>query len=148
MNLFDLKATLLARHAQHVVLIHFPIALFLVSVAFDFAARWKRNAILAAVSYYNLTIAAISTVPAVVTGLAAWQWQLEGQHLKGTLLFHLGLGLTSSVLIWLTWWLHYRGRKPGRQLSQYRFLLEAVAVLVVAVTAHLGGFLSGVNAPL
>ncbi len=148
MNPFDLKATLLARHAQHVVLIHFPIALFLVSVAFDFAARWKRNTILAAVSYYNLTIAAISSVPAVLTGLAAWQWQLEGQHLKGTLLFHLVLGLTSSILIWLTWWLHYRGRKPGRQLSQYRFLLEAVAVVIVAVTAHLGGFLSGVNAPL
>jgi uncharacterized membrane protein len=29
MNRFDLKAALLARHAQHVVLIHFPIALFI-----------------------------------------------------------------------------------------------------------------------
>ncbi len=148
MNPFDLKATLLARHAQHVVLIHFPIALFLVSVAFDFAARWKRDKILAAASYYNLTIAAISSVPAVITGLAAWQWQLEGQRLKGTLLFHLVLGLTSSILIWLTWWLHYRGRKPGRELSQYRFLLEAAAAVIIAVTAHLGGFLSGVNAPV
>ena len=33
MNPFDLKAALLARHAQHVVLIHFPIALFIASVA-------------------------------------------------------------------------------------------------------------------
>jgi hypothetical protein len=32
MNPFDLKSVLLARHAQYVVLIHFPIALFLVSV--------------------------------------------------------------------------------------------------------------------
>ena len=148
MNPFDLKATLLARHAQHVVLIHFPIALYLVSVAFDFAARWKRNTVLATVSYYNLTIAAISSVPAVATGLAAWQWQLEGQRLKGTLLFHLVLGLTSTVLICLTWWLHYRGRKPGREPSRHRFLLEAVAVVIVAVTAHLGGFLSGVNTPV
>lgn len=148
MNPFDLKAALLARHAQHVVLIHFPIALFFVSVAFDFAARWKSNASLATAAYYNLTIAAITSVPAVVTGLVAWQWQLEGQHLKGTLLFHLVLGLTSTVLIWLTWLLHYRGRKPGRQPSQHRFLLETLAVVVVAVTAHLGGFLSGVNVPL
>jgi uncharacterized membrane protein len=44
MNPFDLKSVLLARHAQHVVLIHFPIALFLVSVAFDFAAQWWRTA--------------------------------------------------------------------------------------------------------
>ncbi|HEY7402503.1 MAG TPA: DUF2231 domain-containing protein [Candidatus Angelobacter sp.] len=148
MNPFDLKAALLARHAQHVVLIHFPIALFLVGVAFDFAARWKRNAALAAASYYNLTIAAIASVPAVVTGLAAWQWQLEGQRLKGTLLFHLVFGLSSSVLIWLTWLLHYRGRKPGREPSQYRFVLEGIAIVVVALTAHLGGFLSGVNAPV
>jgi uncharacterized membrane protein len=147
-NPFDLKSALLARHAQHVVLIHFPIALFLVSVAFDFTARWKRNAALAAAAYYNLTIAAISTVPVVVTGLAAWQWQLEGQRLKGTLLFHLVSGLISSVLIWLTWLVHYRGRKPGRQPWQYRFLLEGLAVVVVAMTAHLGGFLSGVNAPV
>ena len=39
MNPFDPKAVLLAKHAQHVVLIHFPIALFLTGVAFDFAAR-------------------------------------------------------------------------------------------------------------
>ena len=148
MNPFDLKSTLLARHAQHVVLIHFPIALFLVSVAFDFAAQWKRNLALGTVAYYNLTVAAISSLPVVATGLAAWQWQLEGQRLKGTLLLHLVLGVTSSVLIWLVWWLHFRGRKPGRTLSRSRLLLEAAAAVIVALTAHLGGFLSGVNTPI
>jgi len=147
MNPFDLKSILFARHAQHVVLIHFPIALFLVSVAFDFAAQWKRSAVLAAVSYYNLTVAALSSIPVVVTGLMAWRWQLEGQKLKGTLLLHLVLGLASTVLIWLVWWLHLRGRKPERTLSSYRFPLEVLAVAVVALTGHLGGFLSGVNAP-
>jgi hypothetical protein len=34
-NPFDLKAALLAKHAQHVVVIHFPIALFMVSFVFD-----------------------------------------------------------------------------------------------------------------
>jgi uncharacterized membrane protein len=145
MNPFDLKSVLLARHAQHVVLIHFPIALFLVSVAFDFAAlRWSKSAF-AAAAYYNLTVAAVSSVPAVATGLMAWRWQLEGQRLKGTLLLHLLLGLASTVLIWLVWWVHFRGRKPERTLPLYRFALEIVAAGVVALTAHLGGFLSGVN---
>jgi uncharacterized membrane protein len=148
MNPFDLKSVLLARHAQHVVLIHFPIALFLVSVAFDFAAHWVRTAAFAAVTYYNLTVAAFSSVPVVATGLMAWRWQLEGQKLKGTLLLHLLLGLASSALIWLVWWLHSRGRKPGRTLPRYRLPLEALAAAVVALTAHLGGFLSGVNAPV
>src|ERR1051326_9055383 len=104
MNPFDLKAALLARHAQHVVLIHFPIALFMVSVAFDFAAQWKRNTTLAAAAYFNLTIAALACLPVLASGLGAWQWQLEGQKLKGALLLHLLLGVFSSLLIWLTWW--------------------------------------------
>jgi uncharacterized membrane protein len=146
MNPFDLKSVLLARHAQYVVLIHFPIALFLVSVAFDFAAQWWRTAAFAAVAYYNLTVAAFASVPAVATGLMAWHWQLEGQKIKGTLLLHLVLGLASMALIWLVWWLHFRGRKPERTLPAYRLPLEIVAAGVVALTAHFGGFLSGVNA--
>jgi uncharacterized membrane protein len=148
MNPFDLKSVLLARHAQHVVLIHFPIALFLVSVACDFVAQWKKSAVFATVAYFNLTVAAFSSVPAVATGLVAWRWQLEGQKLKGTLLLHLILGLASAVMIWVVWWLHFRGRKPERALPLYRLPLEALAAAVMALTAHLGGFLSGVNAPV
>ena len=148
MNPFDLKSVLMARHAQHVVLIHFPIALFLVSVACDFLAQWKRAAVFATVAYFNLTVAAFSSVPAVATGLMAWRWQLEGQRLKGTLLLHLLLGLASTALIWLVWWLHFRARKPERALPMYRLPLEIVAAAIVALTAHLGGFLSGVNAPV
>lgn len=148
MNPFDLKSALLARHAQHVVLIHFPIALFLVSVACDFIAQWKKSAVLATVAYFNLTVAAFSSVPVVATGLMAWRWQLEGQKLKGTLLLHLVLGLASATLIVLVWWVHFRSRKPERTLPAYRLPLEMVAAGVVALTAHLGGFLSGVNAPV
>jgi uncharacterized membrane protein len=148
MNPFDLKSILLARHAQHVVLIHFPIALFLVSVAFDFAAqRWSKAAFGAA-AYYNLTVSAFASVPVVATGLMAWHWQLEGQKLKGILLLHLLLGLCSTGLIWLVWWIHFRSRKPERTLPIYRLPLEIAAAGVVALTAHLGGFLSGVNANL
>ena len=43
MNPFDIRAALLAKHAQHVVLIHFPIALFLAGVALDFAGSWTRR---------------------------------------------------------------------------------------------------------
>src|SRR6266481_1873519 len=34
---FDPSTVLLAKHAQHVVLVHFPIALFITGVAFDWA---------------------------------------------------------------------------------------------------------------
>lgn len=147
-NPFDPKTVLLAKHAQHVVLVHFPIALFLTAVGFDFAALWTKKPILATVARYNMAIAATATLPVMLTGLLAWQWQLEGHKLKGVLLQHLVLGITSSILIWLVWWIHVRARRnPEGTLPAYRLPVEVVAVLVVAVTAHLGGFLSGVNVP-
>lgn len=147
-NPFDPKTVLLAKHAQHVVLVHFPIALFLTGVGFDFAGQWMKRPMLALVARYNLLIAAVATVPVVVTGLLAWRWQLEGHKLKGILLQHLVLGVTSSVLIWLVWWLHFRaGRKSEGTLPTYRLPIELVAALAVAVTGHLGGFLTGVNIP-
>jgi uncharacterized membrane protein len=39
LNPFDIKAALPATHAQHVVLIHFPLALFIAGVVFDFLAQ-------------------------------------------------------------------------------------------------------------
>ena len=96
-NPFDLRTALLAKHAQHVVLIHFPIALFITAVVFDLIAQWTKRRGIADAAYYNLLVAAISTVPVIATGILAWQFQLEGQKLKGILLLHLVLGAVSSV---------------------------------------------------
>jgi uncharacterized membrane protein len=143
---FDIKSVLLAKHAQHVVLIHFPIALFLAGVAFDLAAQWKRDASLAAAAYYNLLGAAVSTLPVLATGLLAWRWQLEGARLKGNLLLHLSLGLLSSLLILMAWWFQFRARRRhDPALPSYRWPVEVAGVFCVALTGHLGGFLSGVN---
>lgn len=146
-NPFDLKTALLAKHAQHVVLIHFPIGLFLAAVAFDFIALWMKRRSLADAAYYNLLAAAISTVPVLATGVLAWQFQLEGQKLKGMLFLHLVLACVSSAMIWLVWWIHFRSRRRTVYLPTYRFGIEFLAVGLVALTAHLGGFLSGVNGP-
>jgi len=146
-NPFDVKTVLLAKHAQHVVLIHFPIALFTVAVAFDFAAYWTKKRMMAMAAYFNLMVAAISTLPVVATGLAAWQWALEGQTLKGILLFHLVLGCLSAALICFVFWLHWRAHHRSEGVSRCRLAIEFIAVLIVGLTAHLGGFLSGVNGP-
>jgi uncharacterized membrane protein len=146
-NPFDLKTVLLAKHAQHVVLIHFPIALFITAVAFDFAAQWMKRQHLVDAAYYNLLVAAISTLPVVATGLLAWQLQLEGQTLKGILLMHLVLGLVSSGMIWLVWWMHFRARRRAGVLPRYRLAVEILGVGIITLTGHLGGFLSAVNGP-
>jgi uncharacterized membrane protein len=147
LNPFDLKTVLLAKHAQHVALIHFPIALFISAVAFDLVGQWAKRRALQDAAYYNLLVAAISTVPVLATGILAWQFQLEGQRLKGILLLHVVLACVSTVMIWVVWWLHFRARRRIILLPRYRVAAEVVAVGIVALTGHLGGFLSGVNGP-
>jgi uncharacterized membrane protein len=201
MNPWNIRSALLAKHAQHVMLIHFPIALFLTGVLFDLAASLMpaslppqpgpvdpRTAIpeglpltlavatpvalpamagkptatspnpvtsgrqpyrrdLAVVSFWNFTLAAASAIPAAITGLLAWQWELDGRHLKGILLLHLLAGSASLLLIASVWFIHEQARSHQTKLSNLRWPLEIFAALVVAFTGHLGGFLSGVNHP-
>jgi uncharacterized membrane protein len=145
---FDIKSALLAKHAQHVVLIHFPIALFMMGVGFDLVAQRTKNRAIAAAAYYNLLAAAVSTIPVLLTGVLAWQWALGGPKLKGILLMHLALACVSSLLMWIVGWLHFRtARRPGAPLPGYRLPIELLGVALVGLTAHLGGFLSGVNLP-
>jgi uncharacterized membrane protein len=151
-NPFDLKSALLAKHAQHVVLIHFPIALFLTGVAFDFAARWTKEATkkatLTAAARLNLLAAAVFVLPTLLTGIMAWQWQLSGKRPKGLLLLHLILGCASSLLICVVGWIRFPQRRVANSRSLvYCLPLEALTAVVVALTAHIGGFLSGVNVP-
>jgi uncharacterized membrane protein len=146
MSPFDWRSIVFAKHAQHVVLIHFPIALYLAAVCLDASGLWLKKPNWVEAAYYNLTLAALSTFPAVVTGLAAWQWQLEGHRLQGLLLYHMLSALAAAVFIWLSWWLHFRHRRAGKPpLTAARIAMEVTGTMVIALAGHLGGFLSGVN---
>src|SRR5712692_5724204 len=109
-NPFDPRTILLARHAQHVVLIHFPITLFVSGVALDLLSRGRIVSRFATAAYINLTIAALTVVPAAATGLLAWQFALDGRRLKGLLLLHLAGGLASTILVLTSWWVQWRSR--------------------------------------
>jgi plastocyanin len=53
-NPFNLKFALSARHAQHVALVHFPIALFITAVAFDLIAQWTKRRGFRDTAYYKV----------------------------------------------------------------------------------------------
>ena len=147
MSPFDWRSVVLARHAQHVVLIHFPIALFIVGVVFDVAANRLRRRELRLVAFYNFCAAALFTLPTLATGIAAWHWALEGQRLKGTLLLHLLFAVMSSLLIWAVCWFarFERQRRNSQAIRICKFGLELAGVAMLGLTGHLGGILSGVN---
>jgi len=146
-NPFDLKAALLAGHAQHPVIIHFPIALFIASAVFDILAIWRKEPVLAAVGYFNLVGAAITVPFAIATGLAAWQWQLEGATLKGNLRLHLICGLTSAALIIGLCWARLRLRAKSESPGAFYFAVMVLGLMMITLTGHLGGILSGVEPP-
>ncbi len=140
-HLFDPRPVFLARHAQHVVLVHFPIALFLIGVLFDLVSRIKQDARLATTAHVNLTAAAICVVPAYLTGLLAWRFALDGQRLHGLLLYHMMMASTTAILILAVWWVRSRTRLQ----PMVAIVIELAGALSISLTAHLGGFLSGVN---
>jgi uncharacterized membrane protein len=111
MSPLDIRSVVLAKPAQHVVWIHFPIALFWPGVASDFAARWTKRATVAAAAYANLLVAAVSVPPGVASEILAWPWQLAGQRLRGVLLLHLVLGCVSGLLICGVGCIHLRARR-------------------------------------
>jgi uncharacterized membrane protein len=143
---FDIRTILLAKHAQHVVLIHFPIALFIVGVGFDVVAQRTKSPATEAAARYNLIAAAIAIPPVILSGVLAWKWALGAPPLKGILLLHLVIACVASALIWSVGWLHFRAMRWVRKpLPVYRLPLELVAAALIGLTAHLGGFVSGVN---
>ena len=146
MNPFDLKSVILAKHAQHVALVHFPIALIVVSFIFDLVSLRKRSLALLRAAYYTVVVAAIAAVPTIATGILAWQLQFEGKAPKGNLKLHMILAISSSVLIWLVCWLHIdEQRRPGGISPNIRLAIGIVAVALTLLTGHVGGFVSGVN---
>ena len=147
-NPFDVKGALLAGHAQHPVIIHFPIGLFIASVVFDLLAVWRKQPMLAAVAYYNLLGAALAIPLAIASGLGAWQWQLEGATIKGNLRLHMICAVTSALLIFFLSWMRSRPRNKGSSLSIGYWALTLVALVVITLTGHLGGILSGVEPPV
>ena len=148
LNPLDVKAALLAGHAQHPVIIHFPIALFIASVVFDLLAVWRKQPMFAAVAYYNLLGAALTIPIAIATGLGAWQWQLEGATIKGNLRLHMICAVTSALLIFFLSWIRSRTRSKASSLSIGYWALTLIALAVITLTGHLGGILSGVESPV
>src|SRR6266576_832215 len=130
-NPFDLKAAFLAGHAQHPVIVHFPIALFVASAVFDILAKWRKEPILAAVGYFNLVGAAITVPLAIATGLGAWHWQLESVTLKGNLRLHLICALTSAALIVSLCWKRWRIRTKGESPRASYFVVMALGLTMI-----------------
>ena len=122
-------------------------ALFIASAVFELLALWRKQPVFASVAYYNLVGAALTVPLAIATGLGAWQWQLEGAELKGNLRLHMICALTSALLIFFLYWMRSRLRAKRISPGIAYFAVTFLALMVITLTGHLGGILSGVETP-
>ena len=139
---FDPKNLLMPKHAQHPVVVHFPIALFMASLFFDILGSRKKNKTLSDVGRYNLIAAAVTALGGVATGLLAWQSAYGGATLQGPLLWHLCLAILTTLLLFSLWGIRLKREKEAEgPWAKLYPLLAGITFVVVAITGHLGGYL-------
>jgi uncharacterized membrane protein len=142
---FDVVGAIKAKHAQHPIIVHFPIGLFMASLLFDIIGRLKKSEGLNAAAYYNIVFSAITGVASVISGILCWQWKLGGDPLAGNLKLHLILGIVTSVLMFVLWGVRKgQAKKPTDPVSIGYLALALITVVIIALTGHVGGILSGV----
>lgn len=126
----------------HPLAVHFPIALVLVTFAFELGYLVTRRRPLQDTASYLAPLAALSALGAALLGWAAGLHARYPGELVTTLLWHRRLGVATAVAAGVMGLLSLasrQGERPRVTLT-YRLFLVTTAALVVA-TAHLGGTL-------
>jgi uncharacterized membrane protein len=126
-------------HPTHPMFVHFPIALTGAAFLFILLAWWKNNSALEQAAFANISLAAVSTVVAGLTGYMDNAKSYEGtapnasvKIILATLLFILTTGISVT-----------RYRNPELFQKGNRFLYAGAYGLCFAITLVLA-FLGGV----
>jgi len=136
----QLLTTLFETHPWHVPTVHFPIALTGVALLFLGVALWRRNEMLERAAFYNMTLAAISTVVAGLTGYRDYVVRFEGDAPYATIKIFLAITLvvlTAGIVV-------SRWRQPELLWKPTTMILYLLAFAASFVVASVLGFLGGV----
>src|SRR4030042_5413018 len=126
----------LLHHPIHPMIVHFPIGLTGAALFFIILALiWKRAKILEQIAFANISLAAVSTVVAAITGIydnaTRWDGRAENYQYKIVLAILLFLVTTSiSILRW---------RKPDLfEQKSTKYLYVGAYAVSFALAAVLG----------
>jgi len=131
----------LFNHPIHPLIVHFPIGLTGAALFFILIALlWRRAKILEQAAFANLSLAAVSTVVAAITGIydnaTRWDGRAENYQYKIILGILLFLVTTATSII--------RWRKPDLFEQKSTKYIYAGAYLVSFALAGILGFLGGI----
>lgn len=120
----------------HLIFLHFPIALIIMTAISDFLFYWKKKTIFDQASLFMLYAAAIWTIPTVLSGLSLGYEASYTGILADFYQWHRALGI---VLLFATFFV-----LALRKLNYFRAYYIGILCLVVLVTiiGALGGGLA------
>jgi uncharacterized membrane protein len=127
----------------HVILVHFPVALALAAVLGDVLWIIWRKDFYRSAAFYCLILAAVGSIPTVVTGDLHLDTKQYGPDYQFVAERHEALGIASMCVLLAAGLVRAirKNRPKGWWLGAYVALIAAVAVLV-SLTGHYGGQLS------
>jgi uncharacterized membrane protein len=120
---------------------HFPIALLLVSVLFDYAGFWWRDELrrheFRAFGFYSLLIAAAASPAAVISGIALSKGILLGTGLLA--LHHYFIWPAFGLLIGLAVWRLVTRERASRRARGCYLALASVTLVAMMTAGYWGG---------
>jgi uncharacterized membrane protein len=133
--------TLFVQHPIHPMIVHFPVGLTGAALFFILLALlWKRARILEQVAFANLSLAAVSTVVAAITGMYdnATRWNGVAPNHQYKIILGVLLFLVTASTSLLRW------KKPDLfEKKSTKFLYVGAYVISFALAGVLG-FLGGI----
>ena len=126
-------------HPLHSMTVHFPIALTAAALLFIVLALWRRSEVLEQVAFFNLTLAAVSTIVAGITGIRDNLVRFDGGAENASV--KVFLAVTLFVLTAVTVLSRWRKQEILWQPSTMVLYLSAFvgSFLLAAALGFLGG---------
>ena len=141
----------------HMMIMHFPIALFIVGYFFEIASYILNSQKLNEYAIYNTGIGVLFGIPTIITGLLSDWFVNEGE-------WSIGLGFISNKLFWkvnilnnhgiymilcivlfsIVFAIKIKNRKsyqPNRFVEIFLFVLQSMCILLLIYGSHLGSLL-------
>ena len=139
-SITQLFTTVFETHPWHVPMVHFPIALSGAALLFLLLALWQRNELLERAAFYNISLAAVSTIVAGATGYRDYIVRYEGDapYANAKIFLAISLFVLATVIAVSRW------RQPDllwKPSTMILYLLGFAGCFMLAVTL---GFLGGV----
>lgn len=125
-------------HPTHPMIVHFPIALTGAAFLFILIAHWKKNPAFEQAAFFNIVLAAISTIVAGVTGYIDNINNYVGEAPNASIKIFLAITLfvlTTSISI-----IRYRNPEIFSKGNRALYIAAyAISFLIAIVLAFLGG---------